>query len=89
MFHTGRQRLNAVPTRQNEHADVLLSGDAVGSFFQYFAMHTNASYQYMGVAKAKIGESITGADADPLNIRLVPTLDALPKTRRTTKPVCR
>ncbi len=36
-------------------------GDAVGSFFQYFAMHTNASYQYMGVAKAKIGESITGA----------------------------
>ena len=28
MFHTGRQRLNAVPTRQNEHADVLLSGDA-------------------------------------------------------------
>ena len=35
MFHTGRQRLNAVPTRQNEHADVLLSGDAVGRFFQY------------------------------------------------------
>ncbi len=53
MFHTGRQRLNAVPTRQNEHADVLLSGDAVGRFFQYFAMHTNASYQYMGVAKQK------------------------------------
>ena len=47
MFHTGRQRLNAVPTRQNEHADVLLTGNAVGSFFQYFAMHTNASYQYM------------------------------------------
>ena len=79
MFHTGRQRLNAVPTRQNEHADVLLSGDAVGRFFQYFAMHTNASYQYMGVAKAKIGESITGADADPLNIRLVPTLDGSAK----------
>ena len=57
MFHTGRQRLNAVPTRQNEHADVLLTGNAVGSFFQYFAMHTNASYQYMGVAKAKIGEA--------------------------------
>ena len=81
MFHTGRQRLNAVPTRQNEHADVLLSGDAVGSFFQYFAMHTNASYQYMGVAKAKIGEAITGADADPLNIRLVPTLDGSAKKR--------
>lgn len=74
MFHTGRQRLNAVPTRQNEHADVLLTGNAVGSFFHYFAMHTNASYQYMGVAKAKIGEAITGADADPLNIRLVPPL---------------
>lgn len=79
MFHTGRQRLNAVPTRQNEHADVLLSGDAVGRFFQYFAMHTNASYQYMGVAKTKIGEAITGADADPLNIRLVPTLDGSAK----------
>ena len=38
MFHTGRQRLNAVPTRQNEHADVLLTGNAVGSFFQYFAL---------------------------------------------------
>ena len=48
MFHTGRQRLNAVPTRQNEHADVLLSGDAVGSFFQYFAMHTN--YDVIGMA---------------------------------------
>ena len=79
MFHTGHQRLNAVPTRQNEHADVLLTGNAVGSFFQYFAMHTNASYQYMGVAKAKIGEAITGADADPLNIRLVPTLDGSAK----------
>ena len=40
MFHTGRQRLNAVPTRQNEHADVLLTGNAVGSFFQYFAMRS-------------------------------------------------
>ena len=50
-------------------------------FFQYFAMHTNASYQYMGVAKAKIGEAITGADADPLNIRLVPTLDGSAKKR--------
>ena len=33
----------------------------------------------MGVAKAKIGEAITGADADPLNIRLVPTLDGSAK----------
>ena len=44
MFHTGRQRLNAVPTRQNEHADVLLTGNAVGK---------NAPYDETGMPVAE------------------------------------
>ncbi|MCI5650559.1 MAG: metallopeptidase TldD-related protein [Fusicatenibacter sp.] len=79
MFISGHQRLNAVPTRQNEHANLLLSGDDVAEFFQYFTAHTNASNQYMGVGKAKIGEKITGDAADPLNIRLLPFLNGSTK----------
>ena len=53
MFHTGRQRLNAVPTRQNEHADVLLTGNAVGSFFQYFAIAYQRFLSVYGRCKSK------------------------------------
>ncbi|MDD7740605.1 MAG: metallopeptidase TldD-related protein [Fusicatenibacter sp.] len=79
MFLSGHQRLNAAPTRKNEHANLLLSGDDVVEFFHYFTAHTNASNQYMGVGKAKIGEKITGDEADPLTIRLIPSLNGSTK----------
>ncbi len=68
MFESGHARLEAVPTKQNEHATVLLTGDDLPQFFAYFASHANASNQYMGVAKAKIGEKMTGEEADDLTI---------------------
>ena len=79
MFESGRARLEAVPTKQNEHATVLLTGDDVPEFFDYFASHTNASLQYMGVGKAKIGEKITGDDADSLTIITKPVMDGSTK----------
>lgn len=70
MFESGNQRLLAKPTKKNEHANVILSGDDVVEFFRYFTYHTNASNQYMGVAKAKINEKMTGEQADELTIHL-------------------
>lgn len=74
MFKSGSQRLNAVPTKQNENATILLSGEDVARFFEYFTAHTNVSNQYMKVARAKIGEKITGDAADDLHVKLVSTL---------------
>ena len=79
MFISGKQRLKAVPTKKNEHANVLLSGDDVVQFFQYFTAHTNASNQFMGVARARIGEKMTGDEADDLNIELKPILEGSTK----------
>lgn len=79
MFESGHQRLDAVPTRKNEHGSILLSGDDVVSFFEYFTAHTNAGNQYMGVAKAKIGEKMTGEEADPLTIKTLRQLSGSTK----------
>ncbi len=75
MFESGHARLEAVPTKQNEHAAVLLTGDDLPQFFSYFTAHANASNQYMGVAKAKIGEKMTGDEADDLTIVAKPILE--------------
>ena len=79
MFESGRARLEAIPTKQNEHATVLLTGDDLPEFFGYFASHTNASSQYMGVAKAKIDEKMTGDEADNLTIVTKPILEGSTK----------
>ena len=75
MFESGHARLAAAPTKQNEHATVLLTGDDLPIFFRYFLEHTNAMYQYMGVARAKIGEKFIGDGADPLTIVAKPILE--------------
>lgn len=79
MFIGGQARLQAVPTKQNEHANVLLTGDDVPRFFDYFASHTNASSKFMGIAKAEIGQKITGDDADDLTIIAKPVLEGSTK----------
>lgn len=79
MFISGQNRLHAIPTKQNEHANVLLTGDDVPHFFDYFASHTNASSKYMGIAKAEIGQKITGDDADDLTIIAKPILEGSTK----------
>ncbi|MCI5860577.1 MAG: metallopeptidase TldD-related protein [Blautia sp.] len=75
LFLSGHDRLNAKPTTQQEHGTILLTGDDVAEFFRYFTAHSNAYNQYMGVAKARIGEKMTGEEADPLTIRLVPEME--------------
>ena len=75
MFESGKARLEATTAKQNEHATVLLTGDDLPRFFGYFAAHTNASNQYMGVAKAKLEEKITGEEADAITIVAKPILE--------------
>lgn len=79
MFISGEARLKAVSTKKNEHANVILSGDDVVQFFQYFTSHTNAANQYMGIAKAKIDEKMSGDDADDLTIELKAHMDGSTK----------
>ena len=79
MFISGQARLQAVPTKQNEHANVLLTGDDVTRFFDYFASHTNASSKFMGIAKANISEKMTGDEADNLTIVTKPILEGSTK----------
>lgn len=71
MFENGKDRLNARFTANQEHARVLLTGEDVPQFFRYFLMHTNAEYVYMGLAKAKLNEKISGDEADDITIQLV------------------
>lgn len=79
MFKSGHDRLEAVPTKQNEHANVLLTGDDVCQFFGYFTDHTNASNQFIQVAKAKLNEKLTGDEADDVTIHLLPVLEGSTK----------
>lgn len=79
MFISGQARLQAVPTKQNEHANVLLTGDDVTRFFDYFASHTNASSKFMGISKAELNQKMTGDDADDLTIIAKPILEGSTK----------
>ena len=79
MFVSGQARLLAVPTKQNEHANVLLTGDDVPRFFDYFASHTNASSKFMGISKAEINQKMTGDEADDLTIIAKPVLEGSTK----------
>ena len=82
MFVNGKARLEAVPTKQNEHATVLLTGDDVPKFFEYYLANASASLQYMGVGKAKLEEKITGDDADGLTISGKAVLEGSTKNGR-------
>lgn len=79
LLKSGQDRLQAVPTKQNEHATVLLTGDDVKTFFEYFTNHANVSYQYMGYAKVKQGEKFTGDEADDLSLVALPILEGSTK----------
>lgn len=75
MFISGNARLNAVPTKQNEHANVLLTGDDLPQFFSYFVSHVNASNKFMGIAKGEPGKKMIGEEADDLTIIAKPILN--------------
>lgn len=81
MFESGKARLEAVSTKQNEHATVLLTGDDLPRFFNYFAAHTNAANQYMGIAKAELNKKMTGEEADDLTIVAKPILEGSTKNK--------
>ena len=74
MFISGNARLQAVPTKQNAHANVLLTGDDLPQFYSYFVSHVNASNKFMGIAKGEIDKKMTGDEADNLTIVTKPTL---------------
>lgn len=75
LFANGHDRLKAKPTKANQDMTVLLTGDDVPQFFDYFLAHTNAQYVFMGMSQAKLGEKITGEEADELTIKGVANLE--------------
>lgn len=75
LFKNGHDRLKAVPTKSNQDMTVLLTGDDIPQFFGYFLSHAEASSVFMGISKAKIGEKITGEEADDLTLRGVAYLE--------------
>ncbi len=79
MFVSGNARLEAVPTKQNAHANVLLTGDDLPQFYSYFVSHVNATNKFMGIAKANIDEKMTGDEADNLTIISKPILEGSTK----------
>lgn len=79
MFISGNARLMASYTKQNEHANVLLTGDDLPQFYSYFVSHVNASNKFMGIAKGNVGEKMTGDEADDLTIITKPTLEGSTK----------
>ena len=79
MFISGNARLQAVPTKQNEHANVLLTGDDLPYFYSYFVSHVNATNKFMGIAKGNLDEKMTGDDADHLTIITKPVLNGSTK----------
>lgn len=74
LFKNGHDRLKAQPTKANQDMTVLLTGDDVPQFFGYFLSHANASSVFMGISRAKLGEKMTGEDADDLTIKGVADL---------------
>ena len=79
MFISGNARLNAIPTKQNKHANVLLTGDDLPQFYSYFVSHVNASNKFMGIAKGEIDKKMTGDEADNLTIVTKSTLEGSTK----------
>jgi len=75
-----KDRTRAVPTRQDEHANVILRGDDIRELFGYFMSQTNVSSIYMHASQAKIGDVLQdGAGCDRITIQARARLDGSAK----------
>ncbi|MBQ1315386.1 MAG: hypothetical protein IIY57_04260 [Erysipelotrichaceae bacterium] len=76
VFRHARERNRAVPTRKMDNVRVLLSGDFIDSFFDYFLTRTNTQAVFLGYSSTKIGDNCQESDqCDRITLRAVAHLD--------------
>jgi PmbA protein len=77
-----RDRAVARPAPHLKRFPVLISGDPVSDFFQYYLTQSAAESVYSGISKAKVGESIQGQEiaGDAINLILEPYLKNSPSS---------
>jgi len=75
-----RDRAVAAPAPHLKRCPVLISGDPVSDFFQYYLSQSAAESVYSGISRAKVGESIQGREitGDAINLTLEPYLENSP-----------
>ncbi|MEE8591383.1 MAG: metallopeptidase TldD-related protein [Spirochaetia bacterium] len=77
-----RDRAAARPAPHLKRCPVLISGDPVSDFFQYYLTQSAVESVYSGISKAKVGESIQGEEiaGDAINLTLEPYLKNSPSS---------
>lgn len=71
-----KERALAQPTPSLKNHTILLTGEPVKTFFQYYCFHSNAQSVYENMSTAKLGENIQGKDikGDMITMKLDPLL---------------
>lgn len=77
-----RDRASARPTPHLKRAAVVITGEPVADFFNYYLLRSAARSVYSGVSTAKVGESIQGEriSGESLNLTLEPLLENSPQS---------
>ena len=77
MLEMSREKARAVPTPILNNCPVILTGDSVEEFFNYYLVQSAAQYVYERISTAKIGENIQGSKVkgDLISLKLDPFID--------------
>ncbi|MBN2300834.1 MAG: hypothetical protein JXC31_06595, partial [Acholeplasmataceae bacterium] len=69
-------RANAIPLPNIKDVPVILTGSAVGEFFDYYAAHVSAAMIYQQISTSKVGDLIQGNDVtgDRITLSVTPHL---------------
>ncbi len=72
IFHSAKDKNNAVPLQKMHHAHVLISGEDLKEFFRYFISKSSTSSIYSQTSQVKVGDVIqTGDDCDKVTLKAV------------------
>jgi len=76
-------RAQAVPLKAIKDLPVILTGDAVRTFFDYFGAKTSSELVYQGISQVKIGDMIQSGDiiGDKVSISLNPEVKNSTRSR--------
>ena len=77
MLNLSRERAVASSTPDIVDCTILLTGEPVKEFFDYYYTNTNAKMVYDGISTCKVGESVQGknVNGDVISIELDPNLE--------------
>jgi len=83
MIEQSKLRAHAKPAPTLSDMNVILSGEAVKEFLEYYVVKANAQSIYEKTSNFEIGQSVQGADitGDQLQVELLPSLEGSSKSR--------